>query len=175
MEEEFQIHQKLVHDQKQPKVEKEADNCDQKDDVDNKTGELGSIETKETSKEKENSVTKEYFHLPYGWIKEVVSTKNQPSMRGKVREDIYLISPGSNGKKIKSAMKLHNFLEENPNIKCDLEVTSTSKAKHREFLMNKKNPVCQKRFDDPTILIKHDELKLSISNIDYVFNKKSMK
>ena len=34
MEEEFQIHQKLVHDQKQPKIEKEADNCDQTDDID---------------------------------------------------------------------------------------------------------------------------------------------
>ena len=128
-----------LNDQKQPKIEKEADNCDQKDDIGNETGKFGSSETKETSKEKENSVTKEYFDLPYGWIKEVVSTKNQPSMRGKVREDIYLISPGSNGKKIKSAIKLHIFLEENPNIKCDLEVTSTSRVKHREFLLNQKN------------------------------------
>ena len=127
-----------LNDQKQPKIEEEADNCDQTDDIDTKIGNLGSNETKETSKAKENSVTKEYFDLPYGWIKEVVSTKNQPSMRGKVREDIYLISPGSNGKKIKSAMKLHNFLEENPNIKCDLEVTSTSRKKHKEFLMSQK-------------------------------------
>ena len=140
MEEEFQMHQKLVHDQdqKQPKIEKEADNCDQKDDTDNKTGKFGSGETKETSKEKENSVTKEYFDLPYGWRKEVVSIKNQPSMKGKVREDIYLISPGRNGKKIQSDIKLHDFLEENPNIKCDLEVTSTSRVKHKEFLMNQK-------------------------------------
>ena len=58
-------------------------------------------------------------------------------MKGKVREDIYVISPGSNGKRIKSAIKLQIFLEENPNIKCDLEVTSTSKLKHREFLLNK--------------------------------------
>ena len=60
-------------------------------------------------------------------------------MKGKVREDIYLISPGRNGKKIQSDIKLHDFLEENPNIKCDLEVTSTSRVKHREFLMNQEN------------------------------------
>ena len=138
MEEEFQI-QKLVHDQKQPKTEKQADNCDQTDDIDNQIGKLGNSEreTMENAKEKENSVTKEYFELPYGWIKEVVSTKNQPSMRGKVREDIYLISPGSNGKKFKSDIKLQKFLEENPNIKCDLAVTSTKKTVHTEFLMNR--------------------------------------
>ena len=62
-------------------------------------------------------------------------------MKGKVREDIYVISPGSNGKRIKSAIKLQIFLEENPNIKCDLEVTSTSKLKHREFLLNQSNPI----------------------------------
>ena len=138
----FQIHQKLVHDQRQPKTEIEPENCDQTtDDIDNQNGKMGSNkrETKENAKGKENSMTKEYFDLPYGWRKEVVSIKNQPSMKGKVREDIYLISPGRNGKKIQSDIKLHLFLEEYPNIKCDLEVTSTSRVKHREFLMNQKN------------------------------------
>ena len=79
---------------------------------------------------------KEYFDLPYGWTKEVVYLKNQPSMRGKIRQDIYLISPGSNGKKLKSDIKLQTFLEENPNIKCDLAVTSTKATVHREFLKN---------------------------------------
>ena len=138
----FQMHQKLVHDQRQLKTEIEPENCDQTtDDIDNQNGKLGSNkrETKENAKGKENSTTKEYFDLPYGWRKEVVSIKNQPSMKGKVREDIYLISPGRNGKKIQSDIKLHLFLEEYPNIKCDLEVTSTSRVKHREFLMNQKN------------------------------------
>ena len=80
---------------------------------------------------------KEYFDLPYGWTKEVVYLRNQPSMKGKTRQDIYLISPGSNGKKIKSEVKLQKFLEENPNIKCDLAVTSTKRTVHTEFLMNR--------------------------------------
>ena len=137
----FQIHLKLLHNQRQPKTEIEPENCDQTtDDIDNQIGKLGSSETeaKENAKEKENSTTKEYFDLPYGWRKEVVLIKNQPSMKGKVREDIYLISPGRNGKKIQSDIKLHDFLEENPNIKCDLEVTSTSRKKHKEFLMSQK-------------------------------------
>ena len=82
---------------------------------------------------------KKYFDLPYGWTKEVVYLKNQPCMRGKIREDIYLISPG--GKKIKSDSKLQMFLDENPNIKCDLAVTSTKRTVHREFLMNHKDQV----------------------------------
>ena len=110
------------------------------DCIDNETGNfLGR--KKENSIGKANSMTKEYFDLPYGWRKEVVTIKHQPSMKGKVREDIYLISPGSDGKRIKSAIKLQIFLEENPNIICDLEVTSTSKLKHREFLMGPKNPI----------------------------------
>ena len=84
---------------------------------------------------------KKYFDLPYGWTKEVVYLKNQPCMRGKIREDIYLISPGSKGKKIKSDSKLQMFLDENPNIKCDLAVTSTKRTVHREFLMNHKDQV----------------------------------
>ena len=79
---------------------------------------------------------KEYFDLPFGWTKEVVYLKNQPSMQGKIRQDIYLIGPGKNGKKFQSDVKLQRFLQENPDIKCDLSVTSTKATVHREFLMN---------------------------------------
>ena len=79
---------------------------------------------------------KEYFDLPYGWTKEVVYLKNQPSMRGKIRQDIYLISPGRKGKKLQSDAKLQRFLQENPDIECDLSVTSTKATVHREFLKN---------------------------------------
>ena len=79
---------------------------------------------------------KEYFDLPYGWTKEVVYLRNQPSMRGKIRQDIYLISPGRKGKKLQSDAKLQRFLQENPDIECDLSVTSTKATVHREFLMN---------------------------------------
>jgi hypothetical protein len=84
---------------------------------------------------------KEYFDLPYGWTKQVVYLRNQPSMKGKVRTDIYLKCPGVKGKWIKSDIALLKYLKENPNIKCDQAVTSTSRKKHREFLeeLKKKN------------------------------------
>ena len=78
----------------------------------------------------------EYFDLPYGWTKRVVYLRNQQSTlwTGKVRKDIYLISPGVKGKLITSDVKLQRFLEENPSVKCDQAVTSTTKKKHRELL-----------------------------------------
>ena len=90
-------------------------------------------EKRETPKGRVNVEEKEYFDLPYGWTKEVVTIRNQPSMKGKVRTDIYLIHPGNKGRKIKTDNQLHSFLEENPNILCDLEVTSTKLTKHREL------------------------------------------
>ena len=86
-----------------------------------------------TKKGREMDVDKEYFDLPFGWTKEVVTIRNQPSMKGKIREDIYIITPGGK-KKLKSDAQLMKFLEENPTIQCDLDVTSTRKVKHRELL-----------------------------------------
>ena len=90
-------------------------------------------EKRETLKGRVNVGEKEYFDLPYGGTKEVVTIRNQPRMKGKVRTDIYLIHPGNKGRKIKTDNQLHTFLEENPNILCDLEVTSTKLTKHREL------------------------------------------
>ena len=56
-------------------------------------------------------------------------------MRGKIRQDISVIGPGRKGKKFQSDAKLKRYLQENPHIECDLSVTSTSKKKHREFLL----------------------------------------
>ena len=81
------------------------------------------------SKGREMVVDKEYFDLPYGWTKEVVTTRNQLNMKGKTRADIYLFSPGTK-KKLNSDAQLMKFLEENPTIQCDLDVTSTKKMKH---------------------------------------------
>ena len=69
MEEEFQIHQKLVHDQEQPNIEKEADSSDQTDDIfiDNK---LESSEIKKKSKEMEKRLflnQEEQRHLKLHW------------------------------------------------------------------------------------------------------------
>ena len=81
---------------------------------------------------------KEYFDLPYGWTKQVVYLRNQQSMKGKVRTDIYLKSPAGPGikrKTLRNDTQVRRFLVENPHIMCDLAVTSTSKKKHREFLL----------------------------------------
>ena len=72
---------------------------------------------------------KQYFDLPYGWTKLVVTRGNQKSKR----EDIYLMSPGIK-KQLRSDIQLMKFLKENPNIQCDLDATSTSTVKHRELL-----------------------------------------
>ena len=92
---------------------------------------------RETPNGKVNVGEREYFDLPYGWTKEVVTLRNQPSMKGKVRTDIYLKSPAVPGikrKTFRNDNQVRSFLEENPNIMCDLEVTSTKKTKHRELL-----------------------------------------
>ena len=47
---------------------------------------------------------------------------------------VYLISP--NGKRINSETDLEKYLIENPDVKCDLEVTSTLNSKHKEFLLS---------------------------------------
>ena len=92
---------------------------------------------RETPNGKVNVGEREYFDLPYGWTKEVVTLRNQPSMKGKVRTDIYLKSPAVPGikrKTFRNDNQVRSFLEENPNIMCDLDVTSTKKTKHRELL-----------------------------------------
>ena len=80
---------------------------------------------------------REYFDLPYGWKKESVTIKNQPSKKGKDRVDIYLVSP--TGKKLQKPKHLESFLKENPNIKCDLEVTSFKKSVHYELMAKSMN------------------------------------
>ena len=98
---------------------------------------MTSFEKRETLKGRVNVGEKEYFDLPYGWTKEVVTLRNQPSMKGKVRTDIYLKSPAVPGikrKTFRNDNQVRSFLEENPNIMCDLDVTSTKKTKHRELL-----------------------------------------
>ena len=107
------------------------------EEYEKKKKEIGKVQIKSKGNiGKHGPGEKEYFDLPFGWTKEVVYLKNQPSMRGKIRQDIYLISPGRKGKKLQSDAKLQRFLQENPDIECDLSVTSTKATVHREFLMN---------------------------------------
>ena len=84
-------------------------------------------------KDHEMHIEKQYFDLPYGWTKLVVTSRNQLRMKGKPRVDIYLMSPGIK-KQLRSDIQLMKFLKENPAIQCDLDATSTSTVKHRELL-----------------------------------------
>ena len=116
------------------------DNVETNNDRDKVTAASGAVEKKSKTKNSkvkvENPSDRETFDLPHGWTKLVVYRRNQPSMGGKIRQDIYLIPPGSEGKKFQSDAQLHRFLQENPDIECDLSVTSTKATVHREFLMN---------------------------------------
>ena len=47
-----------------------------------------------------------------------------------MRWDFYVFSP--NGQKFRSNVEIKKFLEKNPSVKCDLEVTNTSRVKDME-------------------------------------------
>ena len=117
------------------------DNVETNNDRDKVTAASGAVEKKSKTKNSkvkvENPSDRETFDLPHGWTKLVVYRRNQPSMAGKIRQDIYLIPPGSEGKKFQSDAKLQRFLQENPDIECDRSVTSTKATVHKKFLLEK--------------------------------------
>ena len=61
---------------------------------------------------------KEYL-LPYDWKKVALKSKNSD------RWDFHVLSP--QGKKFRSNIEIRKYLEVNPDIKCDRNVTNTSK------------------------------------------------
>ena len=61
---------------------------------------------------------KEYL-LPYDWKKVCLKRKNSD------RWDFHVLSP--HGKKLRSNIEIRKYLEVNPDIKCDRNVTNTSK------------------------------------------------
>ena len=61
---------------------------------------------------------KEYL-LPYDWKKVALKSKNFD------RWDFHVLSP--QGKKLRSNIEIRKYLEVNPDIKCDRNVTNTSK------------------------------------------------
>ena len=61
------------------------------------------------------------FKLPYGWKK----TGQRRKYSG-CCWDIYVFAP--NGQKFRSNVEINNYLEKNPGVKCDLQVTSCSKT-----------------------------------------------
>ena len=62
------------------------------------------------------------FKLPYGWKK----TGQRRKYSG-CCWDIYVFAP--NGQKFRSNVEINNYLEKNPGVKCDLQVTSCSKTR----------------------------------------------
>ena len=76
--------------------------------------------------ETENYV--EYF-LPFGWKKTCKRRNNKKTW------DISVISPI--GKKLPSNPELYNYLEANPEVKCDRSVTNTSRPSRLPILAQK--------------------------------------
>ena len=73
----------------------------------------------------ENQIYKENYieyELPYGW-KKIGRTR---SGRNMIRWYFYVYSP--DGTKLRSNPKIKKYLEENPDVKCDLNVTNTDKT-----------------------------------------------
>jgi hypothetical protein len=65
------------------------------------------------------------FKLPYGW-KKVGKCRREKDPSLNCNWDFYVFSP--DGQKFRSNVEIKNYLEKNPRVKCDLQVTSCSKT-----------------------------------------------
>ena len=90
-----------------------------KSKVSNDFGNSNEIAT-ETVPNRESSDFQEYM-LPYGW-------KKVGYRRTSNRWDFYIITP--DGKKLRSSVKVKEYLEKNPNVLCDIKVTNTNRPKN---------------------------------------------
>ena len=90
-----------------------------KSKVSNDFGNSNEIAT-ETVPNRESSDFQEYM-LPYGW-------KKVGYRRTSNRWDFYIITP--DGKKLRSSVKVKEYLEKNPNVLCDIQVTNTNRPKN---------------------------------------------
>ena len=61
------------------------------------------------------------YSLPYGWKKKGHKRQNQEG--DKIRWDFHVICP--NGKKFRSNVEINRYLEANPEVKCDRNITNT--------------------------------------------------
>ena len=78
---------------------------------------------------------KKYFveyQLPYGWKK--VGSRRSDSDRW----DFYVYGP--NGKKFRSNVEIQKYLDMNPEVKCDRDVTNTSRIKNSQNSPTKRTP-----------------------------------
>ena len=75
------------------------------------------------------------YQLPFGWKK---VGRHRRSGRHPNRLDFYVFGP--NGQKFRSNIEIKNYLELNPEVKCDLDVTNTSYVKDVQNYKPKKLP-----------------------------------
>ena len=85
-----------------------------------------SIDSKKVSSIVEKADVVEY-QLPYGW-KKVGSRRSDTADRD--RWDFYVYGP--NGEKFRSNVEIKKYLDMNPEVKCDLDVTNTSRIKNSQ-------------------------------------------
>ena len=73
------------------------------------------------------------YSLPYGWKKKGHKRQNQEG--DKNRWDFYVISPA--GKKLRSNVEINRYLEANPEVKCDRNITNTKFINSSKGVPNK--------------------------------------
>jgi hypothetical protein len=110
---------------------------------------LNSTQTASTTKEK-----KEYS-LPYGWKKMGNKRKNGDNW------DFYVICPS--GKRFRSNVEINKYLDANPDIKCDRNVTNTNRSAEGEPIRKS-----TKLFDSKAIDSSEAEETSDTGN-DYIF------
>ena len=79
--------------------------------------------------EKENFVE---YKLPYGWRKVSSHRPNKQAW------DIYVYGP--NGERLQSNIEIRKYLERNPEVECDLDVTNTFRTKNMQNHQSKDLP-----------------------------------
>ena len=79
-----------------------------------------TVDRSKDSMSVENNNCTEY-QLPHGW-KKVVQRRRKYN---KKRWDMYIFTP--DGKKLRSNSEIEQFVEDHPDVKCDMEVTNTFK------------------------------------------------
>ena len=107
------------------------DYCSNKKDLkESKTNQ--SIEVNASEKSKDGYVE---YSLPFGWKKVGHKRKSSISNPNGKLWDMYVFSP--DGKRFRSTVKVMRYLELNPHISCDLDVTNCNRPKDSEVIQPK--------------------------------------
>jgi hypothetical protein len=91
-----------------------------------------SIEVNVSEKSKDDYVE---YSLPFGWKKVGHKRKSSISNPNGKLWDMYVFSP--DGKRFRSTVKVMRYLELNPHISCDLDVTNCNRPKDSEVIQPK--------------------------------------